>query len=498
MRVPFIALALTCGAFGAPSVKSWHTRENTTALELSEGSAEIEFLSSSTFRFQRCRPGSVCPSRPALREKVPVTVSAVEGAIEFRSEYLRVAIRRSDATVQVRKTRNGDLMLQETPGASLLEWQLAAGEQVWGLGIRTGREWNQRGTTWKSVRPLLISNLGYGLFLSLPGEHEFDLRGPARITGGFVRDRVEFFFYYGPSPKEVLTEHRTVAGAITGIEASDTAVRVKAPVYATHVDSGSLAATLERLSHASFSGVLAPAVPLTAELAPVAAWLPLLTHPDPARSDPNVSLLRRRYAPYLLTYLWEARDRGVPAFRPVAMQYPDDPETFRHADEFMLGDEILVASGERVYLPRGIWTDLRSNSAVRGRQTIETRGNGTAVYARNGSILPLQAGTVVQLHYFPRLAAEFFIAEPDAEAYTKVHAGPAGEYLRLEVEPEAERDFEWIVHHVSNAESVTATGVTLGPGAWRYDESARNLHVRIRAKAGDDAIVNVVLRERLE
>ncbi len=498
MRAAWIALALACAALGAPSVRSWHTRENTTAFELSEGSAEIEFLSSSTFRFQRCRAGSTCPSRPAVREKVPVTVTSLDGAIEFRSEYLRVAIQRSDATVHVRKTRSGDLMFRETAGAGLLEWPLAGEEQVWGLGIRTGNQWNRRGTTERTVRPLLISSLGYGLFLSLPGEHDFDLRGPARISGGFVRDRVEFFFYYGPSPKEVLTEHRAVAGAITGIEGADTAVRVKAPVYATHVDAGPLAATLERLSHASYSGVLAPAVPLTAEIAPVAAWLPLLTHPDPARADPNVSLLRRRYAPYLLTYLWEARDRGVPAFRPLAMQYPEDPETFRHPEEFMLGDEILIASGERAYLPRGIWTDLRANVAARGRQTIETRGSGTAVYARNGSILPLMAGTTVQLHYFPKLAAEFFIAEPDADAYTKAHAGPAGEYLRLEVEPEAERDFEWIVHNVSNAESVAASGIKLAPGAWRYDEGARNLHVRVRAKAGEDAIVNVVLRERLE
>lgn len=497
-RLAPAALAAVWAAMAEPSVKSWHTRENTTAFELSEGSAEIEFLSSSTFRFQRCRGGAVCPSRPAVREKVPVTVAAVEGAVELRSEYLRVTVQRSDSTVRVRKTRTGDLMFHENAGTALLEWSIANGEQIWGLGIRAGSEWNQRGSTGRTVRPLLISSLGFGLFLSLPGEHEFDLRGPARISGGFVRDRVEFFFYYGPSPKEVLTEHRAVAGAIAGIEAGDTPVRVKAPVYATHVEAAPLGATLERLSHASFSGVLAPALPLTAEIAPVAAWLPLLTHPDPNRADPNVALLRRRYAPYLLTYLWEARDRGVPAFRPLAMQYPEDPETFRHPDEFMLGDEILVAAGERAYLPRGIWTDLRTNVSARGKQTIETRGTGTAVYARNGSIVPLMAATTVQLHYFPKLAAEFFIAEPDADAYTKAHAGPAGEYLRLEVEPEAERDFEWIVHNVSNAESVAASGVKLAPGAWRYDEPSRNLHVRLRAKAGDDAIVNVVLRERLE
>ena len=107
-------------------------------------------------------------------------------------------------------------------------------------------------------------------------------------------------------------------------------------------------------------------------------------------------------------------------------------------------------------------------------------------------------GATIQLHYFPRLAAEFFLAEPEADAYTKAHAGPAGDYLRLEVEPVASHDFEWVVHNVSSAVSLTATGVKIAAGSSRYDEASKNLHVRLRGEAGADAIINVILKTPIE
>ena len=49
----------------------------------------------------------------------------------------------------------------------------------------------------------------------------------------------------------------------------------------------------------------------------------------------------------------------------------------RQADVFMLGDELLVApvlsanALRHVELPRGLWTDLRTNVEYRGNQAIE-------------------------------------------------------------------------------------------------------------------------------
>ena len=46
---------------------------------------------------------------------------------------------------------------------------------------------------------------------------------------------------------------------------------------------------------------------------------------------------------YFNVYAEESRDRGLPLIRALAMQYPTDAEAAKVSDEFMLGDELLVA-----------------------------------------------------------------------------------------------------------------------------------------------------------
>jgi alpha-glucosidase (family GH31 glycosyl hydrolase) len=224
--------------------------------------------------------------------------------------------------------------------------------------------------------------------------------------------------------------------------------------------------------------------------------------------------MRKRLTPFLVAYAQEARERSVPLVRPLAMQYHTDSEAWKCTDEFMLGDELLVApvtapGGRRsVYFPRGIWTDLRSNRVYRSRQTVEIEAarDELPLFGRNGSIVPL-AGTRAEapmaLHYFPKLAAEFFILEEDLGDYTLLHAAPAVEVVRLEAESLKEREYEWVVHHSGPCKRVAQVDgleyrearspEELKPGWWFYDRGADNLHVRMRAKAGQDHVVNVWL-----
>ncbi len=71
--------------------------------------------------------------------------------------------------------------------------------------------------------------------------------------------------------------------------------------------------------------------------------------------------LRWRSHDYLLAAAKSAREDGVPMWRPLLYEFPDDPATYNVDDEFFLGSDLLVApvlteSGERtVYLPRGEW-----------------------------------------------------------------------------------------------------------------------------------------------
>jgi hypothetical protein len=163
----------------------------------------------------------------------------------------------------------------------------------------------------------------------------------------------------------------------------------------------------------------------------------------------------------------------------------------KHPETFMIGDELLFSAGPGTYLPQGTWTDLCTGKSYPGRRVIRRDGTGPCPLTKNGMIVPIDAGGAVELHYFPRLAAEFFLAEPNDELSTQVHAAPAGDYLRLEIESRADRDYEWVVHHISEP-------LRIDPAtAWRYDPQSRVLRVRVRAPADSDVILNIALKEPL-
>jgi hypothetical protein len=212
-----------------------------------------------------------------------------------------------------------------------------------------------------------------------------------------------------------------------------------------------------------------------------------------------------------VAYGYEAQVRGAPLIHPLAMQFPKDAVAARYSDEFMVGDELLVApvlgtlDTVRVYLPPGIWTDLRTNQVYPGRQEIIVRAvpEQLPIFTRNGTILPLAPeapGRPLELHYFPKLGAEFFLYEEDLADVSQMHAAPAGKFLRLESESLKARTYEWIVHHtpacrkvmLGDTELVKAGArARLAPGTWYYDPAAENLHVVVSAATGGAEIVNV-------
>jgi len=176
------------------------------------------------------------------------------------------------------------------------------------------------------------------------------------------------------------------------------------------------------------------------------------------------------------------------------MQFPSDDSSASINASFMIGDEILIATRERTYLPPGIWTDLASGAVHRGRQVVATP-DGPRRFARNGTILPRQSANGLELHYFPRLGAEFFLSEEGLDEVSQVHAAPAGDHLRLEIESKVDRSYVWVIHNVSAARSVEAIGAETP--AMEYDAAKRQLRLPTRAGANSDIIFNIVLEEPL-
>ncbi len=91
--------------------------------------------------------------------------------------------------------------------------------------------------------------------------------------------------------------------------------------------------------------------------------------------------LRMRLLPYLYSLMYEAHENGMPAWRPLFMEFPDDTAAYTDRSlTFMFGPSILVANvvepgakTRRLYLPAGTtWYDLSDHmKPYGGGQTIE-------------------------------------------------------------------------------------------------------------------------------
>ena len=110
--------------------------------------------------------------------------------------------------------------------------------------------------------------------------------------------------------------------------------------------------------------------------------------------------LKLRYAllPYLYTALEEAHRSGVPPFRPLLLNYQDDPSTYNLDDQFMVGDDLLLApivkpdvTRRLVYLPAGSWYDYWTNKRYTGGTMISVDAplDMVPMFVRAGAIIPV-------------------------------------------------------------------------------------------------------------
>src|SRR5439155_36301 len=103
--------------------------------------------------------------------------------------------------------------------------------------------------------------------------------------------------------------------------------------------------------------------------------------------------LRGKLQPYLLTAAKQSIERGIPVWRPLALEFPGDAATWNVEDEFMLGDDLLIApvlnefDECRVHLPRGKWVNVWTKELHTGPKTFTGRPKlaEIPVFARNGA-----------------------------------------------------------------------------------------------------------------
>ncbi|HET9526359.1 MAG TPA: glycoside hydrolase family 31 protein [Pyrinomonadaceae bacterium] len=107
--------------------------------------------------------------------------------------------------------------------------------------------------------------------------------------------------------------------------------------------------------------------------------------------------LRYELLPFLYTTLEEAHRTGVPLFRPLLLNYQNDSNTYNLDDQFMIGDDLLVApitkpdlTRRMVYLPFGTWYDYWTNKKYAGGTMISVEAplETVPMFVRAGAMIP--------------------------------------------------------------------------------------------------------------
>ncbi len=134
-----------------------------------------------------------------------------------------------------------------------------------------------------------------------------------------------------------------------------------------------------------------------------------------------------RLFPYIYTYAREAYDKGWPLIRALVLEYPDDPEVFDLNEQFLFGEEFLVApvaeegaAIRRIYLPEGEWIDFNDKKTrVQGKQWInyEVTLGHIPQFVRKGSIIPqMPVMQFINEHPGYPLILEVFVASTNRNA----------------------------------------------------------------------------------
>lgn len=119
---------------------------------------------------------------------------------------------------------------------------------------------------------------------------------------------------------------------------------------------------------------------------------------DEARDAANAALkLRYQILPYLQKTMAVASESGLPVQRAMVLAFPDDPAAWAFEDQFMFGEDILVAPVYRtqgkvtVYLPKGDWIKLDTKQRYSGAQVLKLQLplSEMAVFVKAGAQLEL-------------------------------------------------------------------------------------------------------------
>lgn len=123
--------------------------------------------------------------------------------------------------------------------------------------------------------------------------------------------------------------------------------------------------------------------------------------------------MRMQLIPYLYNAFYAYHEEGIPPFRPLLMEYPEDKRLRDVSDQYLIGDNLMAAplyedkNTRKVYFPAGTWYNFNTNEKYEGGREYEitTEFNQLPLFVRQGTLLPLaepvqyvDSQTVFKLH----------------------------------------------------------------------------------------------------
>jgi len=230
---------------------------------------------------------------------------------------------------------------------------------------------------------------------------------------------------------------------------------------------------------------------------------------SPEYATPMREAVRLRYSlsPYIYTAAREAFDTGICLCRPLYYDYPEAPEAYGRAEEFLFGDDILAtavcepvdpATGlapRTIWFPEGNdWYDMATGCLYEGGQTrtLSYTLNENPWYVKAGAVIPMASEEITSLQEhsnFLRLlvtpgegesVCTVYEDDGESQAYeqafarTRVTKLSSAQNCMVTVAPregsyegmDPSRRLEFVLEGVWVPTEVTVNGA---PAAWHYE-----------------------------
>lgn len=106
---------------------------------------------------------------------------------------------------------------------------------------------------------------------------------------------------------------------------------------------------------------------------------------------------RMSLIPYIYSAFADYNEKGIPPFRPLVMDYPNDKRVRSITNQYMIGQNIMAtpttmdSTARTIYFPNGIWYDYYTLKQYTGGKSymIEIQMDKLPLFVKEGSIVPV-------------------------------------------------------------------------------------------------------------